>query len=394
MHGHIFDLIRILSINGLPPDTQYLFLGDIVDRGEFNIEMITLIYLMKILFPDDVYIIRGNHEFEDIVDHTHVQSEMRALYGNDDLIKKLYKTFTYMSIGAKIDDDYAFCVHGGICQNFFFISQLEEIPKPVEQVTTYPIILGVVWSDPYENVEEYCSSDRGLGEHFGIKPLNNFLQKNGIFMIIRGHQVVDKGVVSAMNHRITTVFSASSYCGENENMSGIIKFVSEARYEPATYPPLPYAKRIEVGLLPLEMFDKLQKKALGKRKSLGGIPNTPLGSLQSIPSRNAMIGCSNSSSPSLNRDPITRPKVNRNQLPHLELNEKPKVTTRHVRSNSSIENNLFLNTRLTTRNVVSTAGNIQSKASANRKLIPSAIPTAMTARQPEKAPTVYRSARK
>lgn len=64
IHGHIIDLYRIFTTFDLPPKTKYLFLGDIVDRGGFSLETITLILVLKILFPNHIYIIRGNHEFD------------------------------------------------------------------------------------------------------------------------------------------------------------------------------------------------------------------------------------------------------------------------------------------------------------------------------------------
>lgn len=64
IHGHIIDLYRIFRTFDLPPKTTYLFLGDIVDRGGFSLETITLILVLKILFPNHIYIIRGNHEFD------------------------------------------------------------------------------------------------------------------------------------------------------------------------------------------------------------------------------------------------------------------------------------------------------------------------------------------
>jgi hypothetical protein len=60
MHGQIFDLGRIIHTYG---DNQYLFFGNLVDRGEFSIEAFVTLLLMKILFPKLVFIIRGNHEF-------------------------------------------------------------------------------------------------------------------------------------------------------------------------------------------------------------------------------------------------------------------------------------------------------------------------------------------
>lgn len=63
LHGHILDLYRIFTVFDLPPKTTYLFLGDIVDRGGFSVETITLLFVLKLLYPSNIYIIRGNHEF-------------------------------------------------------------------------------------------------------------------------------------------------------------------------------------------------------------------------------------------------------------------------------------------------------------------------------------------
>lgn len=54
LHGHILDLFRILRRFGHPPKQSYIFLGDLVDRGEFSTETVVLIYLMKCLYPENI----------------------------------------------------------------------------------------------------------------------------------------------------------------------------------------------------------------------------------------------------------------------------------------------------------------------------------------------------
>jgi len=62
VHGQFYDVLEIFRIGGAPPHTNYLFLGDYVDRGYFSVETITLLTCLKLRFPDRVTLIRGNHE--------------------------------------------------------------------------------------------------------------------------------------------------------------------------------------------------------------------------------------------------------------------------------------------------------------------------------------------
>ena len=66
IHGNFHDLLRIFAKNGYPPMTNYIFLGDYVDRGEMCVEVITFLFLLKISFPEHITLLRGNHEFSNV----------------------------------------------------------------------------------------------------------------------------------------------------------------------------------------------------------------------------------------------------------------------------------------------------------------------------------------
>lgn len=130
IHGQYFDLLRLFEYGGFPPDSNYLFLGDYVDRGKQSLETICLLLAYKIKYPENFFILRGNHECASI----------NRIYGFYDECKRrysvrLWKTFTdcfnCLPVVAIIDEKII-CMHGGLSPELRDMDQIKAIMRPTD----------------------------------------------------------------------------------------------------------------------------------------------------------------------------------------------------------------------------------------------------------------------
>jgi len=243
IHGHIFDLFRIIQTVGGPSETKFLFLGDIVDRGEFSIETCIFIYLMKAVYPKNVFMIRGNHEFSSMCRSFGFANEINRLYNDESIFEEFMKSFSFMPIAARIDHKYI-CLHGGIGPNVFSLLQMQSIERPLTDFTE-AIPNSILWSDPAPSSIGFEQSTRGCGFLFGEDALYSFLTQTESKCLIRGHECVMDGVEFLFNESLITVFSASNYCGSSNNKSGILQINGNA-LNPIRFEPLHYINRSSV----------------------------------------------------------------------------------------------------------------------------------------------------
>ena len=249
LHGHILDLFRIMKKFGPPPTCKYLFLGDIVDRGEFSVETVTLIFLLKVLFPKDVYIIRGNHEFPEMCHNCGFYDELHDLYPSYNIERQFYLAFSNMPIAALIRNKIL-CLHGGIGPTLTDLNAIANIPRPLNDSSHEPVC-SIVWSDPNNTITGYSPSSRGSGHYFGQDVFLRFLQQNSLELLVRGHQCVDKGIDMQFNRRLVTVFSASNYCGSLPNKAGVLAILNNGFKKEATvFNPLRYVMRQSAIFIP------------------------------------------------------------------------------------------------------------------------------------------------
>lgn len=259
LHGHFLDLCRIFKTFQFPSPFKYVFLGDIVDRGEFSFETIFVIFLLKYLYPKSVYIIRGNHEFLSICSQFGFQAEVESIFPGDNIFALIVEIFSYLPLAALLQQKIL-CVHGGLTPDLNTLDQLRALQKPIIE-DDHEIVDGLTWSDPFEAVLSFIENPRGRGYLFGQTQIYHFNKNNSLTMIVRGHQCVANGIKYQFDKSIVTVFSASNYCGQACNMCGVLILSAEGIVKKRIFPAFDYLKRDKVlfndNILPNHLMAKI-----------------------------------------------------------------------------------------------------------------------------------------
>uniref|UniRef100_A0A672ITF0 Serine/threonine-protein phosphatase n=5 Tax=Ovalentaria TaxID=1489908 RepID=A0A672ITF0_SALFA len=219
VHGQYYDLLRLFEYGGFPPESNYLFLGDYVDRGKQSLETICLLLAYKIKYPENFFLLRGNHECASI----------NRIYGFYDECKrryniKLWKTFTdcfnCLPVAAIVDEKI-FCCHGGLSPDLQSMEQVRRVMRPTD-VPDQGLLCDLLWADPDKDVLGWGENDRGVSFTFGADVVTKFLHKHDMDLICRAHQVVEDGYEFFAKRQLVTLFSAPNYCGEFDNAGAMM----------------------------------------------------------------------------------------------------------------------------------------------------------------------------
>lgn len=223
IHGQYYDLLRIFHVCGWPEDTNYLFLGDYVDRGAYSIEVIALLFCFKLKYPNRFFLLRGNHE----------TASINRIYGFYDECKrryniKLWKTFSdcfnCLPLAALIDRKI-FCCHGGLSPDLKSMDQINKVMRPTD-VPDAGLVCDLLWSDPDKEVEGWAENERGVSYVFGKRVVKEFNNLHKLDLVCRAHQVMEDGYEFFADRQLITIFSAPNYCGDWDN-AGACLCVSE-----------------------------------------------------------------------------------------------------------------------------------------------------------------------
>jgi protein phosphatase len=239
IHGNIDALLRIFERFGYPPHFQYLFLGDYVDRGRNSCEVITMLFALKVRFPECIHLLRGNHEFPEMAAGYGFKTECETRF-SEELFERVMDVFEHLPVAAVIGVN--FCVHGGLSPQLQYWRQISTIQKLKRSANSEnPDDLALVWSDPSEDVELFEESPRGCGFLYGEAAVRRFTQGGGVaHRIIRAHESCAGGheYPLGVDGKVVTLFSSCDYCQMGNQ--GAVAIVQDQGHEVefSQFPPV------------------------------------------------------------------------------------------------------------------------------------------------------------
>jgi serine/threonine-protein phosphatase 6 catalytic subunit len=222
IHGQFYDLLELFKTGGEVPDTNYIFMGDFVDRGHNSVETFQFLLCLKARYPDCITLLRGNHESRQITQVYGFYEECVRKYGNANPWKYCVEVFDYLNLAALIDNK-VFCVHGGLSPILRTIDQIQVLER-LQEIPHQGAYCDLMWSDP-EDIAGWAVSPRGAGYLFGYMATNEFVYNNEIELVCRAHQLVMEGYKYHFpDKNLVTVWSAPNYCYRCGNVASVLAF--------------------------------------------------------------------------------------------------------------------------------------------------------------------------
>ena len=230
IHGQYYDLVHMLNKAGDPKKLNYLFMGDYVDRGIFGLECIMLLVAIKINYPKNFILLRGNHESRNMTESFTFREEVISRY-DVQVYEAFMELFDALPISCVVDEKYL-AMHGGISPELNMIDEINAVNR-FQEIPLDGLFCDLMWADPMkdENAKHGDFNDnpeRECSNYFGKKPVKKLLKQNKLMSIFRGHQVqVDGFKMHRWGNKdsfpyVITIFSAPNYCGYYDNKGSIL----------------------------------------------------------------------------------------------------------------------------------------------------------------------------
>lgn len=197
-------LLDIFTSNGYPCSSHvYIFNGDFTDKGNYSLQTLTALLILKLHCPECIHFTRGNHEARKYFKRK-LRKQIMKHYKDEAIFKLALKVAYEIPLGIILEDK-TLVMHAGISGPNLTIADLNRIPKGID-TTEHELLDEIVWSDPQDQNGILDVPTRG--RMFGPDISKAFLDLNRLDRIIRGHDNVKDGYMVHHQGRVITVWSA------------------------------------------------------------------------------------------------------------------------------------------------------------------------------------------
>jgi len=250
LFGQYNDLMRFFSSFGNPSDIilngdiyifNYIFLGNFIDLGFESLEIIFLLIALKVKFPKNIFLIRGNHEDINLNKYNGLIDECKEklndnINDNESIFILLNDLFNYLPFGIIIDQNIL-CIHSGIGNNIKLISDIENIKRPIniDLNNKESIVYQLLYSECQENenynikINNYENNNnnnndnnKNICKFYSKNHLNEFMTENKIELIITSHKFINDGIKSFFNDKLIVVNSSTDFLDKYDNVGGML----------------------------------------------------------------------------------------------------------------------------------------------------------------------------
>ncbi len=225
IHGNYNCLEKILEdFKARPENTGIIFLGDYVDRGAASIKVLNRLFLEKLIYPERIILLRGNHEDMNINKYYGLYEEIKDRFLYRDVDKVFYwynEIFGLMPIASLINNEII-GMHGGLPKGLVDIGEFgglkkRTLIKPPEDSKELDQYYQILWNRVAEEDYDFIVEDENLHPRirFGQKAVKEFLDHNRIKKIIISHEFIEDGYRYLFHKQILQLFSSANHMGRN-----------------------------------------------------------------------------------------------------------------------------------------------------------------------------------
>jgi len=231
VHGNLNSLKKIYSIIQEKEPKYVVFLGDIVDRGSYQIECLCFVLSLKILYPGKYFLLRGNHETLQMNKYYGFYQDFNMRFGEKGDFTEITSLYNLLPICAIINESIL-CLHGGVPENTNILNEIKDLKKKELQYSpsgsTEEGIFQMLWNDPKEGLSGFMNSFRGDGiKFFGKDVFDEFIEKYNLKFIIRAHEVFPAGYKWFFDHKLLSIFSSADYRAQGSNIAAYARIEGE-----------------------------------------------------------------------------------------------------------------------------------------------------------------------